>query len=151
MINANELTHDPNEYLRMFQLKTILNFLDDFEEKHNRPYVIAIDFDGTLAETRWPKIVKPNEDIVDFIKLMYGLGASIILWTCRSENYLDDALEWCKTQELEFDYINEHTDEALAAFESCSNKVSADIYIDDKAYNLHLGTVEGFIKHIINR
>lgn len=143
--------YDPMMYLSLFQIKTLYNFLEEFESKHNRPYVIAMDFDNTLAQTKWPNIIKANEDIVDFTRMMSELGATIILWTCRSNNHLVNALDWCEENGIYFDYVNEHTDEALETFESCSNKVAADLYIDDKAYNLHLGTVEGFIEHIVHK
>ena len=33
----------------------------------NTVKIIAVDFDGTLCENRWPEIGKPNQEIIDYI------------------------------------------------------------------------------------
>ena len=30
--------------------------------------IIAVDFDGTLCEDRWPEIGEPNQEVIDYVK-----------------------------------------------------------------------------------
>ena len=50
--------------------------------------IIAVDFDGTLCENKYPKIGEPNEQIIAYIRGMKKLGARLILWTCRAGKLL---------------------------------------------------------------
>ena len=97
--------------------------------------IIAVDFDGTLAITDYPKIIRPISSIVWFCRDRKRLGDTLILWTCRHGKELDEAIEWCKQYDLEFDYVNENTPENVARWGDC-RKVYADIYIDDHNYSL---------------
>lgn len=99
--------------------------------------IIAVDFDGTLCEDNWPDIGAPNHEIINYIKSEKTKGAAIILWTCRcngdkSGHDLDNAVEWCAQQGLEFDAINENVPEKIRAFGRSTRKVYANEYIDDK-------------------
>jgi 2-hydroxy-3-keto-5-methylthiopentenyl-1-phosphate phosphatase len=97
--------------------------------------IVAVDFDGTLAVTDYPKIVSPKTEVIEFCKKRKFLGDTLILWTCRHDEYLDEAIEWCKQHGLEFDYINESSPDQVAKYGE-SRKVYADIYIDDHNYPL---------------
>ena len=57
------------------------------------------------------------------------------MWTCRCGKDLEDAVEWCKTQGLVFDLINENVPENVEKFGNDSRKIFAHEYIDDKATN----------------
>jgi hypothetical protein len=92
--------------------------------------IIAVDFDGTLAVTDYPKIIRPKTAIINFCKDMLREGHTLILWTCRQGKELEDAVAWCKEQGLEFDYINENPPDRIAIYGDC-RKVYADIYLDD--------------------
>lgn len=46
--------------------------------------IYAIDFDNTLAITRFPEIVAPNKKMVAFAKAVKAQGHQIILWTSRA-------------------------------------------------------------------
>ena len=90
--------------------------------------IIAVDFDGTLCQDKYPKIGKPRKSLIKFIKLHKLSGDKLILWTCRSNERLKEAIEWCKEQGIEFDAINENLDPELKIREygySC-RKVYAD-------------------------
>lgn len=30
--------------------------------------IIAVDFDGTLCENKWPEIGKPHTDVIEYVK-----------------------------------------------------------------------------------
>jgi len=92
---------------------------------------IAVDFDGTLAVTDFPLIIGPNQHIIDYIKSQKTMGSVIILNTCRTGQFLVDALKWSNEQGLEFDYVNENSKETIALYGDC-RKIFADVNIDDK-------------------
>lgn len=99
------------------------------------PKIVAVDFDGTLAYTEFPKIVAPN--MILFNELLNGKYKDYkkILWTNRTDHLLDEAIEYCRDLGLEFDEINDNIKEVRDAGLS-PRKVYADVYIDDKAINL---------------
>lgn len=97
--------------------------------------IIAVDFDGTLCEDKWPAIGEPHEALFKYLLNARAEGASIILWTCRTNELLIDAIEWCLQFGLYFDAVNENTKETSHAFGRGGAKVYADQYIDDKAYH----------------
>lgn len=58
--------------------------------------IIAVDFDGTLCENKWPEIGEPNTNLIGYlIEMRKSFGAKIILWTCRVGEMLDKAVNWC--------------------------------------------------------
>ena len=96
------------------------------------PYIVAVDFDGTLCEDAYPQIGKPKQDIIKAVKEYQSYGWKTILWTCRNREDLELAVSWCRQQGLEFDAINENIPEVQEAFGGDTRKVFADVYIDDK-------------------
>lgn len=102
--------------------------------------IIAVDFDGTLCEDKWPEIGEANLELIRYCIDMQKKGNKIILWTNRCSDYLTNALEWCANRYgLIFDAVNEDVPETIERFEKSSRKIYADIFIDDrmsKAFNL---------------
>jgi len=96
--------------------------------------IIAVDFDGTLCENKYPDIGRPNKDMLHYIKKRKRNGCKIILWTCRNGELLDNAVKWCKAHGLEFDAVNENLPEIIELFGSDTRKIFANLYIDDRAY-----------------
>ena len=96
---------------------------------------IAVDFDGTLCESKWPKIGEPNTALIDQLKA----GAVIILWTCREGRLLREAVKWLKEQGLKCDYVNRNAPERIRMYKSDCRKIGADIYIDDRASAFEFG------------
>ena len=97
--------------------------------------IYAVDFDGTLAKTRFPEIISPNVTMFMLCKQLKRNGAILILWTCRCGKDLDDAVEYCKKYGLEFDYINENVPENIEKWGNDSRKIFAHEYIDDKSWS----------------
>lgn len=95
--------------------------------------VYAIDFDGTLCENAWPDIGSPHRDMIEWAKNVKRMGDKIILWTCRDNMQLVDAIVWCADQGLFFDAINDNLDEHVQRYGNNCRKIFADCYIDDKA------------------
>ena len=64
--------------------------------------VIAVDFDGTIVEHRYPSIGKELPFAIDTLRQLAAEGHRLILWTVREGQYLDDAVEFCRSRGLEF-------------------------------------------------
>ncbi len=97
-------------------------------------HTIAIDFDNTIFRTDYPAIreLVPHAD-----KAIHTLAKdnTLILWTCRTGEWLDKAIEALQVVGLGcFTYINDNTKEDIELFSSSGigRKINADIYIDDK-------------------
>lgn len=97
-----------------------------------KPNIIAVDFDGTLCENKFPEIGEPNKPIIDYLKKKQNEGDKLILWTCRNEEQTKVAVEWCQDQGLTFDAINDNLPEIVEAFGSNCRKIFANEYIDDR-------------------
>jgi len=100
--------------------------MDDF-----RDIKIAVDFDGTIVEHEYPKIGKEKLFAFRTLKELEKQGARLILWTFRTGSELDEAVEYCRNNGIEFYAINRNYPEE-AVDETVSRKIDADIYIDDK-------------------
>lgn len=95
--------------------------------------IYAVDFDGTLCNSKWPELGPPNEAVVQYVKHIKERGDKIILWTCRTGKMLEEAVCWCREQGLYFDAVNENLKEVQELYNGNCRKVSADYYIDDKS------------------
>lgn len=95
--------------------------------------IIAVDFDGTLVKDEYPKIGMPNIKLINKLRKL-SRDNTLILWTCRTGDKLKEAVEFCLLCDLQFDYINENSKEILKKYGNIdSRKITADIYLDDKA------------------
>lgn len=94
--------------------------------------IIAVDFDGTLCENKWPEIGMPNEELIDYLKKRQAAGEKLILWTNRFDERLDEAVKWCEEHGLVFDAVNENLPEIVEAFGVDPRKIFANEYIDDR-------------------
>ena len=68
--------------------------------------VLAIDFDGCLVEFDYPRIgkqTKKQKKLINVLKRLQKQGHKLILWTSRGEPALQEAINWCSKQGLEFD------------------------------------------------
>lgn len=96
--------------------------------------IIAVDFDGCICSLNWPNIGDPNWEVINALKKEKECGAKLILWTCRSGNLLQSALDACNEWGIQFDAVNENLPERLLKYGySESRKISADEYWDDLA------------------
>ncbi len=89
---------------------------------------IAVDFDGTIVDQQFPQIGEPVPHAFLWLKRFKKEGAKLILWTWRSGDKLQEAIDFCSSQGLEFDWVNENPE-----ISKNSEKVFADVYIDDSA------------------
>ncbi|MDT8900961.1 hypothetical protein [Anaeroselena agilis] len=96
-----------------------------------RYQVIAVDFDGTIAEEDWPGIGKLIPKAKEIINRFAAQGGIVILNTCRVGVYLDAAKQFLKENGITVHYFNENSAEKLACWPD-TRKIGADMYIDDR-------------------
>lgn len=100
---------------------------------HRNIQIIAVDFDGTLCVDSYPDIGIANLPLIYLLIRLRQQGKQIILWTCRCGDALAEAVEWCRGFGLEFDAVNENVPDTLKRYGTESRKISADVYVDDRA------------------
>lgn len=93
---------------------------------------IAVDFDGTIVEHRYPDIGKEMLFAFDTLKALHKQRHQLILWTYRSGKELDEAVEFCRKNGVEFYAVNKSYPEEQFDESNTSRKIEADIFIDDR-------------------
>lgn len=105
----------------------------NYDEKKLFPPILAVDFDGTLVENAFPGIGEPDHVIAGAVRAYQEMGWKIILWTCRTDEMLQDAVDFCKEQlGIEFDAVNDNLPEVQQYFGGNTRKVFANLYWDDR-------------------
>lgn len=100
------------------------------------PRTIAVDFDNTLFEVDWPRIIRPNWLVINAAKTAQEEGAALILWTTREGDALTEAIDACNKVGLVFDAVNDNTAAMKTLWGNDPRKVGATEYWDDRAVNL---------------
>ena len=114
---------------------------------HNH-LIIAIDFDGTIVEDAYPKIGKPMIFAFDTMKKLQNEGHRLILWTYRNGRKLQEAVDFCEANGIEFYAVNKNYPEE--EFDGkISRKIHADLFIDDRNVGGFIGWTEIY-KQIFN-
>lgn len=102
-----------------------------------RPIVIAVDFDGTICEHKFPDIgpliVEPESGMtsIQIIRLLQQMGYKIAIWTCRCEPYLSPMTAFLNSYEFYPDAINSN---AVPVIGFGMPKIVADMYFDDRNF-----------------
>jgi hypothetical protein len=92
---------------------------------------IAIDFDGTIVENNYPKIGKEMLFAFATLKELQKKGHQLILWTFRTGDSLNEAVEFCRINGIEFFAVNENYPGETSG-DTYSRKLNVDIFIDDR-------------------
>lgn len=95
--------------------------------------VIAVDFDGTIVEHKYPEIGEERPYATEVLKMLIADRHKLILWSVRNGKLLDDAINWCKERGVTFYAVNS---DSSAMFEEAKDKnlsckLNADVFIDD--------------------
>lgn len=112
--------------------------IDDIRKSGSGNRIIAVDFDGTLFThpkdegLNLPEVGLPKHDIIDLVKAKQNEGWKIILWTCREDEALFNAVSECQKVGLKFDAVNNTIPENE---DTNSRKIYATVYIDDRSIN----------------
>ncbi|MBQ8219818.1 MAG: hypothetical protein IJZ31_01225 [Bacteroidaceae bacterium] len=95
--------------------------------------IIAVDFDGTIVEHRYPSIGKELPFATTTLKKLADEGHRLILWTVREGRLLEEAVNFCRERGLEFYAVNrDYPEEEKDRNNHFSRKLKADIWIDDR-------------------
>lgn len=102
-------------------------------EKQKKDHVptVAVDLDDTLAKKKKgsKKIGKVIKRIRKKLHKYQKAGFRIIIWTVRGD--ANEIKDWCHEHDVPFDYVNSNPDQP----KDSSQKIIADVYIDDRAVN----------------
>lgn len=94
--------------------------------------IIAVDFDGTIVTHEYPKIGKEIPFAIESLKRLQQIpDIQLILWTVREGVELNDAVEYCRNQGLEFYAVNNNYPEEKQTDQQ-PRKLKADLFIDDR-------------------
>lgn len=96
------------------------------------PLKIAIDFDGTIVEHKYPDIGKEILFAFETLKALQKKRHQLILWTFRTGKELEEAVEFCRKNGVEFYAVNKSYPEEIFDEEMVSRKIDADLFIDDR-------------------
>lgn len=106
------------------------------EVSNKLPYIVAVDFDGTIVEDKFPAIGEVRKDIIDLIKIAQQKGSKVILWTCRDGLNLREAVSFCNDLGIHFDAVNKNIEEVISLYNNDTRKIFANEYWDDKGVSL---------------
>lgn len=95
--------------------------------------IIAVDFDGTIVEHKYPAIGREIPFAIDTLKKLAAERHKLILWSVREGRLLDEAVNFCRERGLEFYAVNrDYPEEEKERNNHFSRKLKADVFIDDR-------------------
>ncbi len=94
--------------------------------------IIAVDFDNTIARTTFPEIHEEMPGAIAALLDFQNSGHTVILWTCREGEVLEEAMQWLAERNFIPDCVNCHAASQIEEWGTDPRKVAADIYIDDR-------------------
>ena len=99
--------------------------------------IIAVDFDGTIVEHRYPEIGRERPFATSTLRKLIDEKHRLILWTVRRGRELEEAVAWCKERGVEFYAVNKNFPEESVEPHNGYSKINAELFIDD----LNLGGI----------
>ena len=94
--------------------------------------IIAVDFDGTIVEHKYPEIGKEIPFATSTLRMLAEQRHQIILWTVRRGELLEEAVEWCRERGVEFYAVNKNFPEESVDNNGGYCKINAELFIDDR-------------------
>lgn len=97
--------------------------------------IIAVDFDGTIVEHRYPEIGKEIPFATATLRQLINDGHKLILWSVREGDLLQQAVDWCEERGVRFYAVNADLDEDAkdkSGSKHFSRKIKAHVFIDDR-------------------
>ena len=102
--------------------------------------LFAIDFDGTVVKHEFPRVGPPVPGAIDGMRELVEGGHEIILYTMRSGDWLQDAVDYIRLRGIPLKGVNHNPDQSQW---TDSPKAFAHRYIDDSAVGCPLIYPEG--------
>ncbi len=96
--------------------------------------VIAVDFDGTIVEHKYPKIGEEIPFATQTLQMLIKDGHRLILWSVREGELLQEAVDWCHQRGVDFWAVNRDYPEenGVKSNNHFSRKLKAELFIDDR-------------------
>jgi len=94
---------------------------------------IAVDFDGTIVEDRYPEIGRPQMFALETLKELQKKH-QLILWTCREGRLLEEAVNFCEKNGIRLYAVNRNFPEEKYEEKGFMRKLDADMFIDDRNF-----------------
>ena len=94
--------------------------------------IIAVDFDGTIVEHKYPEIGRELPFAIETLKKLQQERHRLILWSVREGELLQEAVDFCRERGLEFYAVNSNYAEETLESNHYSRKLKADLFIDDR-------------------
>ena len=101
--------------------------------------VIAVDFDGTVVEDRYPEIGRPLPFAIETLKQLHQDGHRLVLWTYRHGRPLREAVDFMEGLGVPLYAVNMSFPGEEADLKGYSRKIHADVFIDDRNVGGFLG------------
>lgn len=121
--------------------KNVFNRLMEDYRNHGK-LIVAVDFDSTIYPYHVDDDCSYVQDLVRRLKPY----SHIIIFTASPESRFDFITEYCKDNDIPFDYVNENVD---AMKHNEGRKIYYNIILDDRG-GLHecCGLLEAFLKEV---
>jgi hypothetical protein len=94
--------------------------------------IIAVDFDGTIVEHKYPEIGKEKPFAIDTLKHLVEDGHKLVLWSVRQGRLLDEAVNYCRERGVEFYAVNGDYPGEVPTDAGYTRKLKVDLFIDDR-------------------
>lgn len=94
--------------------------------------IIAVDFDGTIVEHKYPSIGEELPFATSTLRMLADQKHRLVLWTVRRGKLLEEAVEWCRKRGVEFYAVNKNFPEEVLEDNDGFSKINADLFIDDR-------------------
>ena len=113
---------------------------------------ICVDFDGTIVDHRFPEIGNPAPHAIEWLLRWQELGASLILFTMRSDggrfgDVLSAAVAYLENNNIRFFGVNHNPQQSSW---TSSPKAYGQIYIDDSAFGCPMIHPDGFARPCVD-
>ena len=94
---------------------------------------IAVDFDGTIVEHKYPQIGRELPFATETLRQLIEDRHQLILWTVREGELLQEAIDWCHERGVDFYAVNnDYPEETPEKNNHFSRKLKVDYFIDDR-------------------
>lgn len=128
--NKNIFTTENLDEITVYQPVSINKDKTKFVKPTDK-LILAIDFDGTIVTDDFPNINEFMPGALESLKELQSYGVKLVLWTCRNDKFLTDAVEFLSKNRIVCEKYNENS--SLLKFET-SNKIYGDYYLDDRSF-----------------
>jgi hypothetical protein len=96
----------------------------------NKETIVAIDFDGTLVEDRYPEIGELKSGVKDAMRQINAKNEFyIIINTCRKGKLLVEAINFLLNEGIQFDRVNDNAPWLIEKYGN-TRKIHANVFID---------------------